>query len=177
LSYTYRIYEIIRQSMAGGKVSNKRKTGRSEPEYLLVAGMAAVIFRFFRWLIGRFLRRSKTVTGKSTAFLEELAILGKHWPRVEQQLQSDTTRSLAISEADKILDQALRLYGVSGDSTGERLQSARNLFSKDVYERIWSAHKLRNTVAHEVGAKVSAQEAKTAIAGFRLGLYQLKVLQ
>ena len=83
----------------------------------------------------------------------------------------------AINEADKLFDHVMRQQGASGDSMGDRLQSFRTRFSDYVvYDNLWKAHKLRNTLAHEVGFDLVAVQAKDALAGFERGLKDLGAL-
>jgi hypothetical protein len=83
----------------------------------------------------------------------------------------------AVSEADKLFDQALRQSGVSGDTMGERLKSAKSRFpNHSTYDGIWRAHKLRNALAHEVGFDLVASQAKEALRDFERGLKDLGVL-
>lgn len=102
--------------------------------------------------------------------------LGSSWENVEMHLMQPATMVLAVSEADKIVDSALRISGVAGATMGERLKAAENKFSPDAYQRLWHAHKLRNTLAHEVGASANPSEAKEAVKTFRDALYSLGVL-
>jgi hypothetical protein len=82
----------------------------------------------------------------------------------------------AISEADKLLDLALRQQ-VSGDTMGERLKAARPRFSDyAAYDAAWRAHKLRNALAHEVGFDLVPSQAREALADFERALRQLGAL-
>jgi hypothetical protein len=83
----------------------------------------------------------------------------------------------AVSEADKLFDQAMRQSGLSGETMGERLKSARSRFSdRSVYDGVWRAHKLRNALAHEVGFDLVPSQAKEALSDFERGLRVLGVL-
>ncbi len=83
----------------------------------------------------------------------------------------------AIMEADKLFDQVLRQRGVAGETMGERLKSARTYFSdRSVNDAVWSAHKLRNALAHEMGFDLVASQARDALAGFERGLKDLGAL-
>ncbi|HSX01139.1 MAG TPA: hypothetical protein VLF67_02750 [Candidatus Saccharimonas sp.] len=80
----------------------------------------------------------------------------------------------AVSEADKLLDQALRQAGVPGDTLGDRLKAAKPYVrSHDTYEGLWRAHKLRNALAHEVGFDLVPSQAKEALSDFERGLREL----
>jgi len=84
--------------------------------------------------------------------------------------------ALSVSEADKLIDAAFLTMGFSGQSMGERLKASEKWFPADLYQEIWQAHKLRNTLAHEVGVVASQSEAKQAVGSIRKALYHLKIL-
>lgn len=82
--------------------------------------------------------------------------------------------SMAILNADKLLDNALREKGVRGANMGERLKNSASSFSN--LNSIWAAHKLRNRIAHEDGITVSDDQARRALNTFRSGLRDLGAL-
>jgi hypothetical protein len=83
----------------------------------------------------------------------------------------------AVSEADKLLDQALKQSGLSGDTMGDRLKSARARFSdRSINDGAWRAHKLRNALVHEVGFDLIPSQAREAIRDFERALRDLGVL-
>jgi hypothetical protein len=81
---------------------------------------------------------------------------------------SDPVRK--VLEADKVLDLALGLLGYPG-SLGEKLKKAGARFSD--LQGLWNAHKLRNTVAHEMQAQPSLQEVDRAMRSFERALWDL----
>jgi len=81
-----------------------------------------------------------------------------HWSRI----QSLDSRQ-AVMEADKMLDEIMGKRGYKG-TLGEKLKKAGPAFSN--VNDVWSAHKLRNRLAHELGAKISFEEGKTALRRF-----------
>ncbi|MFI5212545.1 MAG: hypothetical protein ACHQTE_01115 [Candidatus Saccharimonadales bacterium] len=92
------------------------------------------------------------------------------WLAVDKQLKRDEPSSyqLAVLNGDKLVDQALRDAAVKGETMGERLKTAKDTFS-DI-NAIWTAHKLRNRIAHETDAQVSFEEARRALASFKQAL-------
>lgn len=68
-----------------------------------------------------------------------------------------------LSEADKLMDFFLKSSGVSGETMGERLKNARNVFDRDDYNAVWNAHKLRNRIAHEMDFEPSASMLQTEV--------------
>lgn len=97
----------------------------------------------------------------------------KRWLTIEQALGRDEAAShqLVVLQADKLLDQALRERGFAGQTMGERMKSAQNTWSNA--NVVWSAHKLRNRIAHETSVSVSYNDARQALAGFKRGLKDL----
>lgn len=95
------------------------------------------------------------------------------WLAIEQSIQRDNAASyhMAIMNADKLVDQALKDKGYGGQTMGERLKSAKA--SLPHRDNIWSAHKLRNRIAHEADAKVSYDQARRALAQFKQTLKDL----
>jgi hypothetical protein len=80
----------------------------------------------------------------------------------------------AVSEADKLVDYALKQSGVPGDTMGERLKNSRGRFSN--IDDIWSAHKLRNALAHEADFDLVPDQARQAVTQFERGLKDLGAL-
>ena len=95
------------------------------------------------------------------------------WLKIENNLDKNNlaTFQFAILSADKLLDQALRESGVSGDTMGDRLKNSGTKFSK--IDQIWTAHKLRNKIAHEPDAKISPIFLRKSLATFKQALKEL----
>lgn len=93
------------------------------------------------------------------------------WLAIESSLKKDSsvaTWSLAVINADKLLDQALRERGYAGNIMSERMKSALNQWSRK--DMVWRAHHLRNKIAHDDDMKLSIDQAKTALASFKRAL-------
>lgn len=95
------------------------------------------------------------------------------WLKIEQQLKRDevTSYHITVLEADKLLDLALRERGVKGETMGERMKNTKDTWSNR--NAIWTAHKLRNQIAHESDVVVSYEDVRRALAGFKQGLKDL----
>lgn len=78
---------------------------------------------------------------------------------------------LAIFEADKLLDHALKARGYGGQTMGDRLKDARGSFMNN--NAVWQAHKLRNRLAHEQDVRLSGVSADQALRSFRSALKDL----
>lgn len=92
---------------------------------------------------------------------------------IENQLKPNqpATYQMAILNADKLVDQALRERRIKGKTMGERMKTAKSLFSDN--NGLWSAHKLRNVIAHETNARITFEDAKKALSSFKKSLKDL----
>ena len=92
-------------------------------------------------------------------------------PRWEQILvQFNSTQpndwKQAIIEADAILDELVAKIQPRGETLGERLKQIEESDFKTL-DQAWSAHKLRNRIAHGDGAVLAEREARQALADYR----------
>lgn len=98
----------------------------------------------------------------------------RKWLELLTRVKTPDGMILAIIDADKLLDEALRRRNFKGKTMGERLVSAQRTMSNN--DAIWFAHKLRNRLVHEPDARLKERDAKTALAGVRQGLKDLGAL-
>lgn len=121
-------------------------------------------------------RRGRAASGRTNRIgsLDREFVAGK-WATIQAMSQGNggSLRD-AVSEADKLLDYALKHNGVRGETMGERLKNSRGRFSN--LDAIWSAHKVRNSLAHEADFDLVPTQAREAIANFERGLHDLGVL-
>ena len=99
---------------------------------------------------------------------QEKARLIEQWGKIVSEATHNPKN--AILEADKLLDHVLKLKGFEG-SLGEKLKKAQHCF-RDL-DRVWSAHKWRNRIAHELNITITPQEAKAVLNHFRQALKDL----
>jgi hypothetical protein len=92
------------------------------------------------------------------------------WLGIEKQLsrENGANLSMVVLEADKLLDQALRERGIKGETMGERMKIAKDTWSNA--NAVWTAHKLRNQIAHESGIVVNYDDARRALGAFKQAL-------
>ncbi len=128
-------------------------------EVILSVVILVAIAVFFLWFVWW---KSKA-RGLSAAQKEEI---WNHWHRA----LAITDAHRRVLEGDKVLDHALRLSGFQG-SMADKLRKAGPRFSN--VQALWDAHKLRNTIAHEVNASLSERDASRAMAAFEKGLRDL----
>jgi hypothetical protein len=92
------------------------------------------------------------------------------WLGIEKQLtrENSANLSMVVLEADKLLDQALRERGIKGETMGERMKIAKDTWSNA--NAVWTAHKLRNQIAHESDVVVGYDDARRALGAFKQAL-------
>ena len=93
------------------------------------------------------------------------------WAKIEQvQKMGEPGWQVAIIQADKLLDQALKERGFAGETMGDRLKSSH------AGDKIWAAHKIRNRIAHEADVKLNPVMVGQALRGFKQGLKNVGAL-
>ena len=98
------------------------------------------------------------------------------WTEIERQAASGNEMSykLAVMEADKLLDHALKAMAMPGTTLGERLKFAEYKYPK--IREAWWPHKLRNRLVHESSFYLEPHMAKKAIAVYKDALRTLNLL-
>lgn len=122
------------------------------------------------------LRPSKTATKpKPNVVSLDTSDISKRWGDIETTvgLGGASHFASAIVSADKLVDHVLKLKGFNGETMGERLKSAQNSLSPRVYNGLWNAHKLRNSLVHEVHSEVMSFQVKEALGQFKDALIEL----
>ena len=116
------------------------------------------------------------LSGKKEVSSSVLARVTRDWQEVEVLLKGDSPSQLkqALILADRSLDSALKDL-VAGQTMGDRLKNAKNLFTPQSYDKIWQAHKLRNSVVHESGFEVQGFMVKASVERLKAGLAELGV--
>src|SRR5690606_14062649 len=133
----------------------------------------SLLYLFGAILIVAALLLAVTTLSKSGAKKLNVEQYRSRWLKIERQLKKDDPASyhLAILNADKLLDLALKESGIKGETMGERLKLAKDVSSNR--NAIWSAHKLRNQIAHETDVVVSFDQARRSLASFKRALKDL----
>ena len=96
------------------------------------------------------------------------------WNELLARVRTPDGMVLAVIDADKLLDEALKKHHFKGKTMGERLVSAQRSLNDN--DAVWYAHKLRNRLVHEPNIRLKKREAQTALAGFKKGLQDLGAL-
>ena len=97
------------------------------------------------------------------------------WQELQKNCVDKKTWHVAITEADRLLDEVLKRRHYKGKSTGERLVSAQHAFSNN--ESLWFGHKLYNRIQDEGVVKLTKRDTLEALGGFRQALKDLGALK
>lgn len=99
---------------------------------------------------------------------KKVEAIRKHW----KEIIRFSDQRQAILEADKLLDHALTQMGYSGN-LGNKLKRTPALFSD--LNGLWSAHKIRNNIAHQINYQVDETTYKRAMLDFKQAFKDLKI--
>ena len=96
------------------------------------------------------------------------------WEEIKRHVESFSVAEwkLAVIEADKLVDDALKSSGFQGETMGERM----TLISRDQIPEInnlWEAHKLRNMMVHDANYEARHNDAIAAVEVFERVLREL----
>ena len=96
------------------------------------------------------------------------------WQQVQAHCKDKLEWKLAISEADKLLDIALKRRKIKGKSMGERMVSAQRMFTNN--DATWFAHNLSKKLIADPKIRLREADVKSALIGFRQALRDLGAL-
>ncbi|MBI5140084.1 MAG: hypothetical protein HZA94_01385 [Candidatus Vogelbacteria bacterium] len=102
----------------------------------------------------------------------------KGWEDITGHLESENEAQwkLAIIDADKVLEDALKRAGYLGVGVGELLKDAEGKHGFRSLQEAWEAHKVRNRIAHEAGFELTKREARRAVELYKQAIDSLLVL-
>lgn len=134
-----------------------------------------IIFMFLAIIIvGGLLLAVIFLTRKGPKALSQANYRSK-WLEIESSIgDGESSRQLAIINADKLLDCALRERSIKGNTMAQRMKNAKNIFRNN--NAIWAAHKLRNKIAHEESVNIQPKTVKQALTAYKLALKDIGAL-
>ena len=125
-----------------------------------------------------FKKRKSEVGRQNVGFLKpyDKDKIAQDWGRVEELIATGRPSAYkeAVISADKLLDYAL-IQISHGEAMGERLKNANLAFSRDVYQGLWDAHKMRNALVHEADFDLTVLVAKEILGKFRRAFEHLGI--
>jgi hypothetical protein len=98
----------------------------------------------------------------------------KQWNKVQKKCSNRKLWYQALTEADDLLDEALKKKKTKGKTPGERIVSSQHLFTAN--DSVWYSHKLANRIRDEQLTKVNKKETLKALSSFRQALQDVGAL-
>ncbi len=100
------------------------------------------------------------------------------WKQIKKRLKTRETNQLklAILEADKVLNEILRMAGYPGRNIDERLQQITSAQLSNI-EEILQVHKIRNRIANEPDFIITSNEAEIAIDIYKKAFQELRLIE
>ena len=99
----------------------------------------------------------------------------KKWQELEAMLAGGSSQwTVAVIEADKLLDRVMRSMALPGKDFGERLRFLS--LSRPEIRAVWPAHLIRNRLVHESHYELERRVALNALKTFERAFKDLGVL-
>lgn len=176
----YQIYLLLRA------VYNFATSGPDELPLMMLMTLSLIFSILFLWLMiyswyKTLLIRRKEKDDFMAAFAAATDPKVEHsteWQDILDHVdgENESEWKLALIEADKILENLLRENGYDGVSIGERLKAAEGVGGLKSLQDAWTAHKIRNRIAHETGFVLTKREARIAIESYKKVFEELHFL-
>lgn len=100
----------------------------------------------------------------------------ERWQELQRLCANKSTWALAVVNADKLLDEALKKCKFKGKSTGERLVEAQKKLSDN--DGVWFAHNLaKKILLEDMQIRLKEGDVKKSLVGFRQALRDLGALR
>jgi len=101
-----------------------------------------------------------------------------NWKHVQELIKSENNSdwNMAVMRADSLLDEILIVLGYEGESMADRLKIVGSHTLPSI-ERVWSAHRLRNEIAHNPLIQTSRNSCEYAIKTYEQALFELGLLE
>ncbi len=97
------------------------------------------------------------------------------WTELQKFCKSKDTWALAVINADKLLDEALKKKHLKGKSMGERMVEAQKLLSDN--DGVWFAHNMAKKLLDDSHGKLKETDVKKSLVGIRQALRDLGALE
>ena len=101
----------------------------------------------------------------------------RSWQQIKRKLilGDEANLKLTITEADKILDELLKISGYEGENMDERLKQLDASQLSNISD-VWSAHKIRSRISQEPDFHINKQEAELIINIYKKSFQELGLI-
>lgn len=100
------------------------------------------------------------------------------WKKIMDRAQNESPQvlTLAIIDADKLVDDTLRMLGFTGEHVAERLERLGKSQKMKTLNSLWQAHRIRNNLVHATGFQIASRQAREVLSAYEDFFKELKVL-
>jgi hypothetical protein len=101
----------------------------------------------------------------------------KRWHKILLEAEKNPPHSfvLAIIEADKFVDEALKKIGLGGEHMADRLERL-GAYDLKTLDHVWRAHRIRNELVHSPDFQISPVDARGVLNIYEKFLEELGIL-
>jgi hypothetical protein len=141
-----------------------------------------ILFFFILWTVWRASLVKDLPGGKvsraDTSPVSPKEEISASWERVRELMDSRNSSDwhIALLRADAILDDALRRLGYQGETMADRLKIVDPTVLTSL-DSVWSAHRLRNTMAHDPLQTHGRETIVEAIRAYEDALTELEMME
>lgn len=102
---------------------------------------------------------------------------GEKWEKILKLLEGADEPSWrqAVIDADKFFDDIMNKLGYSGDTFSDRLKQVHTTEVQNL-DAIWNAHRVRNSISHDVDFILSQDDARRAVGAYEQAMKDLDVM-
>lgn len=99
----------------------------------------------------------------------------KKWMELQRLCADRKTWPMAVTSADRLLEEALKKRRMKGKSMGEKLAAAQHHLTNN--DSVWFAHNLSKKIIEKSNHKLREADVKKALVGIRQALRDLGALR
>ena len=145
--------------------------------WVLGALFVVILIKLWRSLKPGIIKDIENIVSELNPPAPAVAAYDNRWEEIKSHVVSfnEAEWKLAVIEADKFVDDALKKGGFPGETMGERLM----LMKPDqllTLQGLWDAHKLRNLLVHDANYQINHRQAVVAVEFFESVLQELGAL-
>ncbi len=141
--------------------------------FVLLAAFLAVLWVAFRdrpratSRFGGHRRHAPEHSKQAVPTLQDKLFL-ERWEKILKSFSSGSTDALkiAIIDTDKLVDETLQRFGLSGEHMADRLEKIEPGEIESL-DRLWAAHRTRNEIVHTPGYALNVADARKLLDNYR----------
>lgn len=146
----------------------------------IIIGLDLVLVIFVVLTLQRFfaVQKKQPAEASSVHIVPPLEVIREAWDGIERLAGSKNPSdwNMAVLRADALLDDILRDLGYEGDTISDRLKIVDTAKLKSI-EAVWSAHRLRNIIAHDPVTQHMHETIDHALKSYAHAFRELELME